>query len=101
MAIEFTWDAEKAKRNISKHGVSFETAKQVFFDPYLIILEDCDFAGEVRYQAIGHTAARKRLLVAVFVDRSDEEKEIVRIISAREANQYEQGTYADQFEEGS
>jgi hypothetical protein len=53
---EFTWDAEKAKRNLRKHGSSFETAKQV-------ILEDCGFAGEVRTQVIGHTPAGQLLLV--------------------------------------
>jgi uncharacterized DUF497 family protein len=35
-------------------AVSFETAKQVFFDPYLIVVEDCEFEGEVRYHALGH-----------------------------------------------
>jgi hypothetical protein len=32
---EFTWDAEKAMRDLRKHGVSFETAKQVFFDSWI------------------------------------------------------------------
>jgi uncharacterized protein len=102
MEIEFTWDAAKAKRNLKKHRVSFEAAKQVFFDPYLIVLEDCeDDDGEVRGPVPRHRAHGLRaLLVAVFVDRSDDGREIIRIISAREANQYEQGTYADQFEEG-
>jgi len=57
MEIEFTWDAEKAKRNLTKHGVSFETAKQVFSDPHLIVVEDCEFEGEVRYHALGHAAS--------------------------------------------
>jgi len=57
MEIEFSWDPKKAKRNLAKHGVSFGTAKQVFFDPCLIIVEDCEFGGEVRYQAIGHSAS--------------------------------------------
>jgi uncharacterized protein len=99
MEIEFSWDPEKAKRNLTKHGVSFETAKQVFFDPWLIVVEDCEFEGEVRYQAIGH-AGSGNLLLTAFVDRSDDDREIIRIISAREADQYEQRTYANQFEEG-
>ena len=56
MEIEFTWDAEKARRNLAKHGVSFEKAKQVFFDPFLIVVEDCEIDGEIRYQAIGHAS---------------------------------------------
>ena len=99
MEIEFIWDPRKAKRNLTKHRVSFETAKLVFFDPHLIVVEDCEFEGEVRYHALGH-AGPGVLLLMVFVDRSDDEREIIRIISAREADQYEQRTYANQFEEG-
>jgi len=39
----------------------------------------------------------KLLLLVVFVDRSDEEQEIIHIISARKAEEYEQRTYASQF----
>jgi uncharacterized protein len=99
MEIEFTWDPGKAKRNLTKHRVSFETAKQIFFDPCLLVVEDCEFEGEVRYQPIGH-AGSGPLLLTVFVDRSDAGREIIRIVSAREADQYEQRTYANQFEEG-
>ena len=51
------------------------------------------------YQAIGHGTGGP-LLLTVFVDRSREDRKIIRIISAREANKYEQRAYADQFEEG-
>jgi len=37
------------------------------------------------------------LVVAVFVDRSEPEVEIIRIISARKAVAYEQSIYEDQF----
>jgi uncharacterized DUF497 family protein len=101
MEIEFTWDAAKAKRNLKKHRVSFEAAKQVFFDPYLIVLEDCeDDDGEVRYHAVGHmdsrAFARGRLSWIALTTGGKSSASF----SAREANQYEQGTYADQFEEG-
>lgn len=75
MEVEFTWDPEKAKRNFAKHRVSFETAKQVFFDPYLIVVEDCGFEGEVRYQAIGHAGSGGSLLLTAFVDRSEDDRE--------------------------
>jgi uncharacterized DUF497 family protein len=38
MEIEFTWDPEKAGRNLAKHGVSFAEGRDVFFDPHLIIV---------------------------------------------------------------
>ena len=30
--LEFAWDTGKAKRNVKKHGVSFEEARSVFYD---------------------------------------------------------------------
>ncbi len=37
------------------------------------------------------------LLLVVFVERVGEGAEIIRIISARKANQYEQSIYEEQF----
>ena len=31
--VLFEWDENKAKINIQKHGVTFEEAAEVFFDP--------------------------------------------------------------------
>ncbi len=33
-STEFEWDENKAQSNIQKHGVSFEEATEVFFDPF-------------------------------------------------------------------
>jgi uncharacterized protein len=33
--VTFRWDEAKARSNFTKHGVSFEQAAQVFFDPYI------------------------------------------------------------------
>ena len=33
MSLAFEWDDDKAKRNLKKHGVSFEEASTVFGDP--------------------------------------------------------------------
>jgi len=32
--IEFKWDEEKAEANVRKHGVTFEEAAEIFFDPF-------------------------------------------------------------------
>ena len=96
MDIQFTWRPEKAKRNLAKHKVSFATAQQVFGDPYLIIVEDCEVEGEIRYHALGYANAQL-LLVVVFVDRSEDGQEIIHIISARKAEAHEKSTYSDQF----
>jgi len=68
--MKFSWDPEKARRNLAKHGISFEVATLVFADPHLMAIEDReDELGEMRYHAVGD-AGGHRLLVAVFVDRS-------------------------------
>jgi uncharacterized protein len=32
--VAFEWDADKAQSNLEKHGVTFEDAAEVFFDPF-------------------------------------------------------------------
>ena len=47
--IEFEWDPEKAKANLSKHGVGFAEAATVFRDPLSITIFDPDHSeGEGR-----------------------------------------------------
>jgi len=96
MEVEFRWSPAKARRNLRKHGVSFELARRVFFDPHLIVVEDCEVDGETRYHAIGY-AGPELLLTVVYVDRSNYEREVIQIVSARKADAYEQGAYSDQF----
>jgi hypothetical protein len=33
--LKSEWDSRKASANLSKHRISFETACEVFFDPFL------------------------------------------------------------------
>ena len=46
MSLEFEWDHDKAKRNIKKHGVSFEEAMTVFADPLSLTIHDPDHSDE-------------------------------------------------------
>ncbi len=34
--MKFEWDTNKEKRNIQKHGVTFEQASYVFADPFAL-----------------------------------------------------------------
>lgn len=80
-------------------GISFDAARQVFDDPYVLIIEDHeDELGEMRYHAIGFV--RHRLLVVVFVDRSGDNEEITHILSVRKAVDYEEKAYTRQFTQG-
>ena len=96
METRFEWDSAQARRNLRLHGVSFETATEVFSDPFIVTQEDMDNEGEQNLWAIGRTKS-PALLVVVFVDRSQPDIEIIRFISARKAEKYEQSTCQDQF----
>src|SRR5205814_8777166 len=40
MALTFEWDTNKARRNLVKHGVSFEESSTVFGDPRSLTIPD-------------------------------------------------------------
>jgi uncharacterized DUF497 family protein len=98
MRVRFTWDLAKAKKNQRAHGISFETAAEVFDDPNHVVGENyfIESDGERRYQIIGMTR-RLVLLVVVFVDRSQPNVDVIHLISARKAVDYEKSIYNDQF----
>lgn len=85
-------------RNRSAHGISFEAAREVFDDPNHIVAENYFIGseGEQRYQVIA-VSQKLALLLVVFVDRSEPGAEIIHIISARKAVEYEKSIYEDQF----
>jgi len=91
--LRFEWSEEKSIRNLQKHGVSFEEAKEVFEDPFHISKLDHRFDYfEERWITLGSTKKDKILVVAnMFFDENGEE--IIRIISARKANQKERRFY--------
>jgi uncharacterized DUF497 family protein len=83
--IQFEWDNKKAKRNHRKHGVSFEEAATVFYDPLSATFDDPDHSvGELRLITVGYSS-RGRLLVVSHTERVKS----IRIISARPATAHE------------
>ena len=79
--MQFEWDREKAQRNLRKHGVSFDEAVTVFYDPLSATFDDPNHSvGEQRFITIGYSA-RDRLLVVAHTERGV----TMRIISARRA----------------
>lgn len=79
--MRFEWDEDKAAANLTKHGVSFEEARQVFADPAGLLERDEEHSGdEPRYALTG--LAGQRLLFVVFTVRAGE---VYRIIHARKA----------------
>ena len=86
--IDFEWDEQKAQSNLRKHGVSFETACEVFFDPFLYPLNVETVAGETREGVVGLTA-ELWLLQVVYTWRED----AIRLVSARPATAQERASY--------
>jgi len=87
---EFEWDENKASGNIQKHGVTFEEAAEVFFDPFYQTGDASASDDEDREFIIGYTFSQ-RLLLAVYTERAERH----RIISARAATRVERKLYED------
>jgi len=91
--MKFEWDENKNRINQEKHGISFEEAKEVFDDALQIAKLDHRFNYfEERWITLGATTKQKVLVVAnlFFTEDGDE---IIRIISARKANNKERKLY--------
>src|SRR5262245_42652712 len=87
--VVFAWDADKAQSNIAKHGVTFEEAAEVFFDPFYQS-GDAAEEGEPREFILGYSLA-PRLLLVVYIERGER----TRIISARPATRQERKLYEE------
>ena len=90
--MKFEWDEDKNRANYAKHGVSFEIARKVFDDPLVVYLFDRIVDGEERWQAVGK-ALTLPLLVVAHASRDQDDEEIVRLISARQASSHERRRY--------
>ena len=87
--VEFEWDDQKAQLNITNHGITFEEAAEVFFDPFYQSGDATPTAvTEQRDFILGYSVAQRLLLVV-----STERRERTRIISARLATRAERKDY--------
>ena len=83
--MRFEWDGKKAGINLKKHGVSFDEAVTVFYDPLSATFDDPDHSHEERrFLTIGYSSNARLLVVS-----HTEHKGKVRIISARRATRHE------------
>ena len=90
--IDFEWDVAKAESNLQKHGISFDAASLVFYDPQAVVEQDRLVEGELRWRAIGWGGALS-LLVVIHTSHMTAEVERIRIISARPAIRKERRQY--------
>jgi uncharacterized protein len=92
---QFEWDQAKARRNYTKHGVTFDFARKAFADPFMVeVLDDSEDYGEERFLVIG--MAGGELLSVIYTPRQGR----FRLISARRATKDEQDHYFTQNDQG-
>jgi uncharacterized protein len=85
--MEFEWDDNKRRANVTKHGIDFIDAKDVFNDPAAYTVLSPRKGDERRYLAVG--LMKGTLITVIFTRR----RNAVRIISARAARRNERKTY--------
>ena len=89
--LQFEWDQKKNKSNAKKHGVSFEEAQITFYDEHAIVFDDPDHSNEEdRFILLG---TNHKLSTLVVCHCYREKEIIVRIISARKADEEEEQFY--------
>lgn len=93
--LKFEWNPNKNESNKKKHGLSFETAKEVFYDEFAVLFDDPDHSVEEdRFLIIGMTRTEQICIVS-HCYRGDENT--IRIISARRATKTERQVYLNRI----
>jgi uncharacterized DUF497 family protein len=93
--VNFEWDEEKRRINITKHGLDFADAWEVFEGPMLTGLDEREDYGEDRWIGIG--LLRGLIVVTVFVEPS---ADTIRLISLRKALKHERNNYEQAIRDG-
>ncbi len=83
----FDWDDNKRRANVIKHGIDFDDAKDVFYDPAAYTFVSSRAVSERRYVTVG--SMRGTLVAVIFTRRG----QAIRIISARPARRSEKQLY--------
>ena len=92
--MHYSWDEAKNRRNIRRHGISFEDAQRIFEGPTVEQADDRFDYGEIRIYAIGLVNGVE--VTVVYSDTNDEEK---RIISAWRSEPHERRFYWQKVED--
>ena len=90
----FDWDENNADKNREPHRITPEEAEDVFFHEPLVVRSDASHSKrERRYYALGQTNTGRKLFVAFTIRQN-----LIRVISVRDMNRNEKGTYGRQDE---
>ena len=85
-----TWDDRKNETNFTKHGVWFEEAQTILYDPF-VFSNGNDHSSGTRMEYL-EASDQHRLIYMVTVEKKDDE---IRIISARKATLNERRRYEE------
>lgn len=92
--FDFDWDANKARSNLAKHGVSFRLATSVFRDALALTIFDEEHSDdEDRWVTLGRARNGQVLVVVHATEEVGGTETHIRIISARRANPAEVRDY--------
>lgn len=89
--MHFEWNSIKARRNLRKHGVTFEEASSAFHDPLAVTGSDPDHSGDEERMVTFGMSSSGRLLVVAHTERGG----AIRIINARIATRHERRIYEE------
>jgi hypothetical protein len=93
--VRFDWDPRKAAANLRKHRVSFEESQTAFLDEEALVIDDPDHSeAEDRFILLGVSGGLRILFVCHCVRESGS---LIRIVSARRADRYEQEQYRERL----
>jgi hypothetical protein len=88
---DFEWDDAKTASNHRRHKITFEQARKVFTDPFIIEwVDEGHDEHEQRFNALD--MVEDRLLFVAYTMRRD----TIRIISARRAEPFERRRYHEE-----
>ncbi len=87
-AVNVVWDPDKARSNLSKHGVDFADAVVALEDENALTITDTEH-GEYRYK----TLAMGPHADVLYIVHTEQNEETIRIISARKAEKSEARVY--------
>ena len=91
--MRYTWDDEKNRANLDRHGIAFEGAVRIFEGPTLGKIDDRFDYGEVWIYAIGLVNGLE--VTVIYTDNENDER---RIISAWRAEPHERRVYWQSIE---
>jgi hypothetical protein len=91
----YEWDEDKNVRNVLERGLDFSLAQGFAWESAVVVEDDRNDYGEIRFRALGNIASK--LYVLVYTMRGNS----LRVISLRRANKREEVVYEKARKTGS